>query len=104
MYGWAAQPRDVSVLLDGKKNNNEPKPQTVADTSLPDTQLATAVLEYARKQLPTETFNHSMRVYYYGTVALPSTRWTSLTADTSQAKQFRPSNSPIGASPTRPTS
>ncbi|KAL8962143.1 MAG: hypothetical protein Q9193_001410 [Seirophora villosa] len=83
MYGWAAQPRDVSVLLDGKKNNDEPKPQTVAGTSLPDTPLATSVLEYARKQLPTETFNHSMRVYYYGkaiqTQQFPDWRFTDET-------------------------
>ncbi|KAI4194650.1 MAG: hypothetical protein LQ348_002598 [Seirophora lacunosa] len=83
MYGWAAQPRDVSVLLDGKNNNNEPKPQTVAGTSLPDTPLAVAVLEYARKQLPIETFNHSMRVYYYGkaiqTQQFPDWRFTDET-------------------------
>lgn len=66
LFGWAAQPRDVSVLLNGKKNIKEPEPQSVAKTSLPDTPLAKSVLEYARKQLSTETFNHSMRVYYYG--------------------------------------
>ncbi|KAL8646734.1 MAG: hypothetical protein Q9210_005960 [Variospora velana] len=83
MYGWAAQPRHVSVLLDGKKRNKEPEPQTVADTNLPDTPLATSVLEYARKLLPTETFNHSMRVYYYGkaihTQQFPEWRFTDET-------------------------
>ncbi|KAL8919481.1 MAG: hypothetical protein Q9208_006766 [Pyrenodesmia sp. 3 TL-2023] len=65
-YGWAAQPRDVSVLLEGKKNNKDPKPVDVSSVQLPDTALAKSVLEYARKELSTETFNHSMRVYYYG--------------------------------------
>lgn len=68
-YGWAAQPRDVSVLLGGKKNNKAPEPQTVANTKLPDTPLARSILEYAREELTTETFNHSMRVYYYGIVS-----------------------------------
>ncbi|KAI4174115.1 MAG: hypothetical protein LQ346_008287 [Caloplaca aetnensis] len=65
-YGWAAQPRDVSVLLEGRKNNKAPQPQHVSSIQLPDTALAKSVLEYARKELSTETFNHSMRVYYYG--------------------------------------
>lgn len=67
LYGWEAKPRDPSVVLSGKKNIRDPKPQTVAGNKLPDTPLAKSVLEYAEKELSTETFNHSMRVYYYGT-------------------------------------
>lgn len=65
-YGWTAQPRDVSVFLGDKKVLNEPVSQTVDNISLPATPLAKAALEYARKELSEETFNHSMRVYYYG--------------------------------------
>ena len=65
LYGWEARPRDVSILLNGK-NNRDPKPQTVASFKLPNSALAKSVLEYAKKELSTETFNHSMRVYYYG--------------------------------------
>lgn len=78
-YGWAAQPRDVSVLLDGKKNNKEPKPLDVSSVQLPDTALAKSVLEYARKELSTETFNHSMRVYYYGTAVNQASSLPTLT-------------------------
>ncbi|KAI4247155.1 MAG: hypothetical protein LQ352_006206 [Teloschistes flavicans] len=67
LYGWEAKPRDPSVVLSGKKNIRDPEPQTIASTKLPDTPLAKSVLEYAKKELSTETFNHSMRVYYYGT-------------------------------------
>ncbi|KAL8925729.1 MAG: hypothetical protein Q9172_002120 [Xanthocarpia lactea] len=66
LYGWEALPRDSSIVLDGKKNIKDPQPQNVASIKLPDSTLAASVLEYAQKELSTETFNHSMRVYYYG--------------------------------------
>ncbi len=69
-YGWEAKPRDPAVFLDGKKNFKDPEPQTVESIKLPDSPIAKAVLEYARKELNVETFNHSMRVFYYG--ILPS--------------------------------
>ncbi|KAL9029322.1 MAG: hypothetical protein Q9196_002428 [Gyalolechia fulgens] len=66
LYGWVAKPRDVSKLLQGMKSNRHPEPQNVASTGFPDTPLAKSVFEYAKKELSPETFNHSMRVYYYG--------------------------------------
>ena len=71
LYGWAAKLRDPAVFLEGKKNIKDPVPQIVESIKLPDTSIAKAVLEYARKELNSETFNHSMRVFYYG--SLPST-------------------------------
>ena len=65
-YGWTAQPRDVSTFLGDKKGLKAPEPQTVDNILIPDTPLAKAVLDYAQKELSEETFNHSMRVYYYG--------------------------------------
>ncbi|KAL8726338.1 MAG: hypothetical protein Q9166_006786 [cf. Caloplaca sp. 2 TL-2023] len=65
-FGWEARPRDSAVILGGKKNIIDPQPQTVDSIKLPDTSLAKSVLEYTEKELRTETFNHSMRVYYYG--------------------------------------
>ncbi len=77
LYGWAAKPRDPAVFLNGKKNFKHPVPQTVESIKLPDTPVAKAVLEYAREELNTETFNHSMRVFYYGTILLyHSSRWS----------------------------
>lgn len=74
-YGWAAQPRDPSSLLGHRKNIRDPDPQLVASINLPDSSLATSALDYAKRELNTETFNHSMRVYYYGiiTILLPLT-------------------------------
>ena len=65
-YGWAAQPRDPATVLKGRKHVQEPVLETVESTKLPDSNLAKAILDYAKKELREETFNHSMRVFYYG--------------------------------------
>jgi len=68
-YGWTAMPRDVETLLATRTDVKPPAPVRVNDISLPDSPLAKAMHEYAKKELAPETFNHSMRVYYYGTYA-----------------------------------
>ena len=65
LHGWTALPRDPATLLKGKQNPS-PKPLTVDDIELPSTHLAKEVLEYAKRELNEQTFNHSMRVFYYG--------------------------------------
>lgn len=50
-----------------KKSTKPPVPQLVKDITLPDTSIIKAAMEYAKAELPTQTFNHSMRVFYYGT-------------------------------------
>ena len=68
IHGWTAQPRSFSTFLGDTNALPAPEPQRVADMALPSSALANAVLEYARRELREETFNHSMRVYYYGTI------------------------------------
>lgn len=65
-YGFAALPRDPSLILKGKKYNTEPRPISIEDVKIPDTPLAKEVQDYAKRELREETYNHSMRVYYYG--------------------------------------
>lgn len=66
-YGWEAVPRKVETLLSESTASSSPaKPIAVSSTKLPDSELAVKVKEYAQKELPVETFHHSMRVYYYG--------------------------------------
>ena len=65
-YGFSALPRDPSVILKGKKNNTEPRPTSIDDVKIPDTPLAKEVQDYVKGELREETYNHSMRVYYYG--------------------------------------
>lgn len=64
-YGWAAKPRNPVNFLK-EKCSKDPVPQTVDSIRLPDTPLAKKVLEYAGQELNAGTFNHSMRVFYYG--------------------------------------
>jgi cyanamide hydratase len=64
-YGWTAVPRSQSKLLDSVK----PKPATkitTSDITVPSSPVVQKVYEYAKAQLPEQTFNHSMRVFYYG--------------------------------------
>jgi len=78
-YGWTAVPRKVETLLRQSQISGPAKPMSVSSVKLPDSPLVKAVHEYAKKELPIETFNHSMRVFYYGqailTHAFPS--WSS---------------------------
>jgi cyanamide hydratase len=65
-YGWTPVPRSLDKLI---SNRTDPQPSSaikVEDIPLPNTELAQQVLRYAKEHLPKETFNHSMRVYYYG--------------------------------------
>ncbi|RDW62476.1 hypothetical protein BP6252_11909 [Coleophoma cylindrospora] len=68
LYGWQALPVEPKLKkwLGDKKFVKEPVPQLCADVTLPDTPVVKACLEYAQAELPPHTFNHSMRVFYYG--------------------------------------
>jgi cyanamide hydratase len=66
-YGWTAVSRDVGTLLQQSQTSSGPAKYIAASSiKLPDSPLVKVVHEYAKKELPLETFNHSMRVYYYG--------------------------------------
>jgi cyanamide hydratase len=65
-YGWQAVPVDLKTLLSQSQFTGPAKPISVSSIQLPDSALAQAVHEYAQTELPIETFNHSMRVFYYG--------------------------------------
>lgn len=67
-YGWTAVPCDPKQWAAMKKTTKSPVPQLVKDTPLPDTPLTKVTMEYVKAELPAHTVNHSMRVFYYGTV------------------------------------
>ena len=89
-YGWTAVPRKVELLLQQSQASGLAVPISVSSIKLPDSALVKAVHEYAKKELPIETFNHSMRVYYYGNLTDPSSPQSRKAHRTSQAKQFSP--------------
>ncbi|KAF2086546.1 cyanamide hydratase [Saccharata proteae CBS 121410] len=65
-YGWHAVPRNPATILNNQPRLHEPKPYTPADHPIPTTALATRARDHVSKLLPTETLNHSHRVYVYG--------------------------------------
>jgi cyanamide hydratase len=65
-YGFSALPRSTTALLASRVDPKQPTELTVEDIPLPESPLVEKVVEYARRELPVETFNHSMRVFYYG--------------------------------------
>ncbi|KAL9062160.1 MAG: hypothetical protein Q9157_009173 [Trypethelium eluteriae] len=66
-YGWEPVPRSFNQLLATRpEQNKKAEPIQVDSIELPETKLAQDILDYARKELSEPTFNHSMRVYYYG--------------------------------------
>ena len=77
-YGWEPVPRSFEQLLASRIEIKKAEPLKVEDIKLPNTKLAGDIIEYARKELPAETFNHSMRVFYYGMPYLFDCMITSL--------------------------
>lgn len=77
--GWIAVPRSHSQGL-SHVDENSPAKISVNDVKLPDSDLVRKTYEYAKQELPEKTFNHSMRVYYYG-------MFTSLVSSSREALQ-----------------
>ncbi|PTB35342.1 uncharacterized protein TrAFT101_011214 [Trichoderma asperellum] len=66
--GWTALPLDPSKLFGGKPFRNAPEPLLVSDIKFPeDDPIVAKVRSYAKEKLPIQTYNHSMRVFYYTT-------------------------------------
>jgi cyanamide hydratase len=65
-YGFTAVPRSQTKLLAGHKKDSPYIP--IDDIAVPDTKVARAVNEYVKQELTPETYNHSVRVYFYGTI------------------------------------
>jgi cyanamide hydratase len=69
-YGWNAVHRSLDKLIADRIDPQPSKPVKVEDIPLPDDELSQQVMKYAKENLSAETFNHSMRVYYYGSPQL----------------------------------
>lgn len=71
--GWAVVPRSFTKSLADVDKNKQAE-LSVSDAKPPSTDLATKVHDFAKQQLPEKTFNHSMRVWYYGEYQSPVSR------------------------------
>jgi cyanamide hydratase len=70
-YGFTAVPRDPDVLFKDHPTASGPNPKqdllTAADFPLPDSELVRQVRQFVKAELNDQTYNHSLRVYVYGT-------------------------------------
>lgn len=65
--GWSSMPADAGAIFGEKPYINEPGPLSLKEVAFPYSDSVVAkTLDYAKAILHAETFNHSMRVYYYG--------------------------------------
>lgn len=56
-HGFTALPRDISVLLNGRKNIKDPEHVMIDEMAPPGTPLAKKVQEFAKSELREETYN-----------------------------------------------
>jgi len=72
-FGFTAVPRSLDKLIATQSTKSTSKTVAVDDIGFPDTPLAASIHAYAKENLPRQTYNHSMRVYYYGKLLHQST-------------------------------
>ncbi len=65
-YGFNPLPRSQENLLKGHKKDSPYI--SIDEIAVPDTKVVRAVDEYVKKELSRGTYNHSVRVYFYGMV------------------------------------
>lgn len=64
-HGFTALPRDINVLLNGRKNIKDPEHIMVDEMALPETPLAKKVQEFAKTELREETYNQYITLPLY---------------------------------------
>lgn len=69
-YGFSPVPRDPDVLLKDHPTASGPNPKQdafkLSDIPFPDSDLVRKSKAFVEKELNTQTFNHSHRVFIYG--------------------------------------
>lgn len=66
-HGWTPIAADANAIFKGRPYLHKPDPLLVADMKFPDDDvLVQKIQEFAKDNLPIETYNHCMRVYYFG--------------------------------------
>ena len=65
-FGFQAVPRSLDKLIATQSTKATSTPVSIDDIDFPKTPLATIIHAYAKENLPRQTYNHSMRVYFYG--------------------------------------
>jgi len=67
--GWTSTPADAGAIFGDQPFINKPEPLSLDEVKFPfEDPIVAKTLTYARGVLHPATFNHSMRVYFYGMV------------------------------------
>lgn len=65
--GWTCTPADAQAIFGQHSYINEPAALSLDDIKFPaEDPIVAKSVDYVKARLHSETFNHSMRVYYYG--------------------------------------
>jgi len=64
-YGWSAVPRSLDKFL-ATTSGSDSQPFLTASIPHPTDPISIQTLEYVTSKLPTQTLNHSLRVFAYG--------------------------------------
>lgn len=65
--GWTSTAANAGAIFGDQPFINKPNALCLADIKFPfDDPTVAKTLKYAKETLHSETFNHSMRVYFYG--------------------------------------
>jgi cyanamide hydratase len=68
--GWTSMPVDAGAIFGDRPFINKPESLSLSDINFPfDEPTVVRTLKYAQDTLHPKTFNHSMRVYFYGKLA-----------------------------------
>jgi cyanamide hydratase len=67
--GWTAVPVSGKQIIEARGPISPPDPVKVEDVHFPlDDPIIVEAQAFVKRQLSPEAYNHSMRVYYWGTV------------------------------------
>lgn len=68
--GWTSMPVNAAAIFGDRPFINKPEALSLRDIKFPfDDPTVARTLKYAKDTLHPKTFNHSMRVYFYGMFA-----------------------------------
>jgi cyanamide hydratase len=66
-HGWTAVPVDAAEIFGDRPYQHKPPAISADEIPFPvDDQIVAKVQAYAKEHLSEPTYNHSMRVYYFG--------------------------------------
>ena len=65
-FGFNPVLRSQAKILEGHQRESPYIP--IGDIEIPDTPIVRAIEKYVKAELSPETYNHSVRVYFYGPI------------------------------------